>query len=84
VAGKPMTLSLQSVNLNVMPGLLDDEDQFLDARRRGLGRFLELIARHPVLSEDEDVRQFYSEADEVRRSWRSWRSWPMNKTEGGR
>ena len=63
-----VNMNLASVNLNVMPGLLDGDDHFLEARRRGLARFLEIIARHPVLSEDEDVRQFYSDADEVRRA----------------
>ena len=54
-----------SLSMNVMPGLFSSEEEFLEERRRGLARFLEIVARHPVMSEDEDVRQFYSEVDEV-------------------
>jgi len=52
--------------VNALPGLLDNEDDFTEARRRGLARFLEFIGRHPVLAEDEDVRYFYTEVDEAR------------------
>ena len=60
--GKPLSLSIA---VNALPGLLDNEDDFTEARRRGLARFLEFIGRHPVLAEDEDVRYFYTEVDEV-------------------
>lgn len=34
------------------------EREFIEARRRGLGRFLNLVARHPFFSEDELVKLF--------------------------
>ncbi|XP_016425062.1 sorting nexin-8a isoform X1 [Sinocyclocheilus rhinocerous] len=34
------------------------EREFIEGRRRALGRFLNLVARHPVFSEDELVKTF--------------------------
>ncbi|XP_052406514.1 sorting nexin-8-like [Carassius gibelio] len=44
----------------VLKGVLTSmsERQFIEGRRRALGRFLNLVARHPVFSEDELVKTF--------------------------
>ncbi|TSS23721.1 Sorting nexin-8 [Bagarius yarrelli] len=44
----------------VLKGVLKSmsEREFIEGRRRGLGRFLNLVARHPFISEDELVKIF--------------------------
>uniref|UniRef100_A0A8C2HCA6 Sorting nexin 8a n=1 Tax=Cyprinus carpio TaxID=7962 RepID=A0A8C2HCA6_CYPCA len=44
----------------VLKGVLTSmsEREFIEGRRRALGRFLNLVARHPVFSEDELVKTF--------------------------
>uniref|UniRef100_A0AAR2IUP4 PX domain-containing protein n=1 Tax=Pygocentrus nattereri TaxID=42514 RepID=A0AAR2IUP4_PYGNA len=44
----------------VLKGVLASvsEREFIEGRRRGLGRFLNLVARHPFFSEDELVKTF--------------------------
>uniref|UniRef100_A0A4W4DMW9 PX domain-containing protein n=1 Tax=Electrophorus electricus TaxID=8005 RepID=A0A4W4DMW9_ELEEL len=44
----------------VLKGVLTSvsEREFIEGRRRGLGRFLNLVARHPFFSEDELVKTF--------------------------
>ncbi|GAA6109159.1 sorting nexin-8a isoform X1 [Tachysurus ichikawai] len=44
----------------VLKGVLKSmsEKEFIEGRRRGLGRFLNLVARHPFISEDELVKVF--------------------------
>ncbi|CAF94131.1 unnamed protein product, partial [Tetraodon nigroviridis] len=34
------------------------EREFIEGRRRGLGRFINLVARHPIFSEDELLKTF--------------------------
>ncbi|MCJ8746447.1 hypothetical protein PDJAM_G00141910 [Pangasius djambal] len=44
----------------MLKGVLNSmsEREFIEGRRRGLGRFLNLVARHPFFSEDELVKIF--------------------------
>ncbi|XP_060799065.1 sorting nexin-8a isoform X2 [Neoarius graeffei] len=44
----------------VLKGVLKSmsEREFIEGRRRGLGRFLNLVARHPFFSEDELIKIF--------------------------
>ncbi|TRY54816.1 hypothetical protein DNTS_001783 [Danionella cerebrum] len=46
----------------VLKGVLTSmsEREFIEGRRRALARFLNLVARHPVFSEDELVKTFFT------------------------
>lgn len=42
------------------------EREFIEGRRRALGRFINLVARHPFFSEDELVKTFLTFSGSVR------------------
>uniref|UniRef100_A0A665VGD6 PX domain-containing protein n=1 Tax=Echeneis naucrates TaxID=173247 RepID=A0A665VGD6_ECHNA len=54
---------LQRFSYRVVPALppkrmLKGEREFIEGRRRALARFINLVARHPIFSEDELVKTF--------------------------
>lgn len=52
------------------------EREFIEGRRRALGRFINLVARHPFFSEDELVKTFLTFSGSVCRAPCCFAVWP--------